>query len=141
MNDLPKTFTAETAPREVIALAESLVPQLLVGEHLAMIVLREQYDRVQISSVDLTGVGFFVNYEVPDDSPRTKPPDIVGGHADIEAEGLSIDAGCVLFVRDGLLSFLEIYTYGDSEVWSEQMKVIAIKNISPLCPPAESITS
>ncbi len=134
----PKTYTPETAPNEVIALARKLVPQLLVGDHSAISILREQYDRVQISSVDLTGAGFFINYVVPDAARRTNPPDFQGGCASIKAEGLNVDAGCILFVRDGWLDLFEVYTYGD--VWTENMNVMKIEDIFPLCPPMESTT-
>lgn len=70
----PKVYTPEAAPREVIALAEQLVPQMIVGDHPALEALRAQYDRARVASDELTGAGFYVNYEVPDDAPRATPP-------------------------------------------------------------------
>ncbi len=131
----PKTYTPENAPQEVIALAEQLVPQLLVGDHPALEALRNQYDLGRIENVELTGVGFFVNYQVPDDAPLTRPANFEGGNALIKADDLEYGAGCVLFVRDGRLAFFEGYTY--SGTWSEHTKVTAVEDVKPLNPPPD----
>jgi hypothetical protein len=134
----PKTYTAEAAPRTVLALAEQLVPQLLAGDHPVIEALRVQYERGRVETVELTGAGFYVNYRVPDDAPHARPPDFQGGNARIEAIGVSHGAGCVLFVRGGQLAFLEGYTYG--EVWPEHAELLAVEDVRPLEPPQEATT-
>jgi len=99
----PATYIAENAPRNVAGLAEVVVPYLLVADHPAITALRAQYRRRCITTVEMTGVGFFVNYAVPDDAPAAVPRDFAGGNAEIHIAGLEYPAGCVLFVRDGKL--------------------------------------
>ena len=106
------------------------MPQLLRGEHQSLDVLRTQYARCSVSSVELTGVGFFVNFDVPDDVERCTPANVAGGDTVIRYAESPIEAGCVLFVRDGLLRFLEIYTFdGD---WPEHATVTSVTDVMPL---------
>jgi hypothetical protein len=46
-------------------------------------------------------------------------------------------AGCLLFVRDGVLSFLEGYTYGGEE-WPEHPVVLELRDPRPIAPPPRS---
>ena len=62
----PKTFTAETAPVEVLALAALIVPRLIAGDDPTMAALREQYERAIIRRVELRGLNFVVDYQVPE---------------------------------------------------------------------------
>jgi hypothetical protein len=133
----PKMYIPEAAPREVIALAEHLVPQMLVGDHPALVALRVQYDRGQVATVELTGAGFFVNYQVPGDTPHAKPSDFQGGDVRIEAAGVTHGAGCILFVRGGRLAFLECYTHGGE--WPEDVAVLSVGNVQPLDPPSGQV--
>ncbi len=135
MTHWPKTYAPEAAPREVIELAGRLVPQMLAGDELALEALREQYDRGRVVSVELTGAGFFVVYEVPEDCPRAKPADFQGGGARIEVAGVERGAGCVFFVKCGRIAFLECYTFDG--VWPEDAKVLAVRDVVPLVPPME----
>jgi hypothetical protein len=71
----------------------------------------------KIRSIELSGVGFFANLEVPPDAPRATPPNITGGDARIDLSGVEHGAGCLLFVRNGHLNMLEAYTF--DEDWPE----------------------
>ena len=81
----------------------------------------------------MTGVGFFVHYDVPDDTPRTTPTHFAGGNAEIHITGLEHPAGCVLFVREGKLSLFEVYIFDDE--WPEDDMAVAVENVVPLVPP------
>lgn len=133
MENWPKIYLPHEAPPEVLALASQLVPLLLAGNHPAIVALRAQYAVAQITSVELTGVGFFVNYKVPEEAPRAVPSDFAGGNAYIELAGVNEPSGCVLFVHDGKLALLEGYTFAES--WPEHTQVLAITQILPLTPP------
>jgi hypothetical protein len=135
----PATYTAENAPRNVTGLAELVVPQLLVADHPAITALRAQYTRCSITTVEMTGVGFFVNYAVPDDAPAAVPRDFAGGNAEIQIAGLEYPAGCVLFVRDGKLRMFEVYIVDDA--WPEDDTVLGVERVVPLLPPAENQSS
>lgn len=111
----------------MLALAAQLVPQLLVGDHPAIAALRAQYERARVVSVELTGHGLFINYEVPGDAPLAFPADFAGGDAHIKVAGHGAPSGCVLFVRRGRLDMLEVHTYGDA--WTEHAQVLAVEDV------------
>jgi hypothetical protein len=112
------------------------MPLLLAGDHPTNAVLRAQYARSRIRKVELTGVGFFVEFEIPSDVARTVPTSFAGGSATIEVEGVKNPAGSVLFVKDGMLSKLEGYTYG-WDAWPEYAAVIDVRDAVPIGPPAK----
>jgi hypothetical protein len=129
----PKKYSGTTAPAEVLALVSRLVPVLLGGDHPAHAALREQFSHARIREVEMTGHGFYVDFDVPDNAPLAVPPTFAGGNAEIALEGASAGAGCVLFVRDGRLATLEGYTFGN-EGWAEHARVLAVENIQPVYP-------
>jgi hypothetical protein len=97
----PKKYSAAAAPREVLALIDRLVPSLIEGDHPALAALREQFRRLRVREVEMMGVGFYAEFDVPLDAPLAEPSNFAGGNATIALEGASHGAGCVLFVRDG----------------------------------------
>jgi hypothetical protein len=109
------------------------MPLLLAGDHPACTVLREQYARARVRHVKLSGVGFFVEYEVPADASRTAQENFAGGTVTIAVEGVEHGAGCLVFVRCGVLSFLEGYTYGGDE-WPEHPMVRDLRDVVPISP-------
>jgi hypothetical protein len=117
----------------VLDLAARLMPLLLAGDHPTCAVLRSQYARARIREIRLSGVGFFVEYEVPAGLERTVPATMSGGSVNIQLEGVEYGAGCVLFVRGGVISMLEGYTYG-SEQWPEHAAIGKLGDVEPLVP-------
>jgi hypothetical protein len=103
----PKKFAASEAPRTVLALVDHLVPLLIEGDHPALEALREQFRRARVKEVEMTGVVFHVDFEVPSDAPLATPSNFAGGGATITLEGANRGAGCVLFVRFDTGSLLE----------------------------------
>ena len=124
------TYAPDEAPRQVLALAALLVPQLLAGDHPQLETLRAQYERASIASVESSGVGVFVNYTVPDEVLKTVPANLTGGDARITVAGMEAPAGCVLLVRDGRLAFLETYCFVDA--WPVDAEVLAVDDVCPL---------
>lgn len=47
------------------------------------------------------------------------------------------EAGCLLFVRGGVIATLEGYTYGDE--WPERPVVISLTGPFPLAPPNPAV--
>jgi hypothetical protein len=92
----------------------------------------------QGEAIELTGVGFFAKFAVPHKAPRTEPKEISGGNVTIQVEGVEHAAGCVLLVRDGVISTLEGYTHGGES--PERPVVISVPEPTPVVPnePAES---
>ena len=107
------------------------MPLLLVGDHATCALLRDQYASSSIRKVELTGVGLFVDFEVPATVPRIVPPNITGGDVNIEVEGMKYGAGCVLFVKAGAISTLEGYAHG-GEQWPEHPVVGALRDAVPI---------
>jgi hypothetical protein len=128
----PKTYAVGDAPAEMLELVRRLVPMLLAGDHPASAALRSQHARASVDRVELTGAGFFVEFSVPLDAPRAEPRELTGGNVPIQIEGLEHGAGCLLFVRDGILRTLEGYTYG--EEWPERPIVVSLGEAVPLVP-------
>jgi hypothetical protein len=116
----------------MLDLVGHLMSLLLAGDDPASAALREQYARDKIVSVELTGVGFFVEFGVSSDAPRAEPKELTGGHVNIQVEGVMHGAGCLLFVRDGVIVRLEGYTYDDK--WPERPVVVSLTEPIPLVP-------
>jgi len=126
----PKLYSGADAPVEVLDLTAVLVPLLLDGNEPPLEVLRRQYASSSVIRVELTGVGFFVSFGVPDDLERCVPARIAGGDACIRYSESPIQAGCVLFVREGILQELEVYTFDGG--WPEHATVTSVTDVMPL---------
>ena len=88
--------------------------------------LREQIAHAEVASRELTGVGFFTTFSVPANAPvrRDVPStEVTGVGAAIPQ--LEHGAGFVLFVRDGIASMLEGYTYGDA-AWPDSVTEFSV---------------
>jgi len=84
---------------------------LLQGDHPILAILWQQYAAAKVASREFSGVGFFTNFEVSETAPLAEPPNFAAGNVDIQLKNVPYGAGCVLFVRDGKLDFLECYTF------------------------------
>jgi hypothetical protein len=129
----PKKFAAGDAPDEVLKLVQRLVPLLIEGDHPALLALRQQFARARVKEVELTGHGFYVDFEVPPDVALAEPANFAGGDAKLQVQGVTNGAGCVLFVRGGRLAMLEGYTYGD-DAWADNAVVLSIDDVFPIVP-------
>lgn len=80
--------------------------------------IRQQLAHVSLTKREFTGVGFFTEFTLPDDAPvhRDLPDDTIGG---VSADFPSVQhgAGFLLFIRDGVVTMLEGFTY--DEPWPE----------------------
>lgn len=89
----------------------------------------EQVRRATVLSRQHSGVGFFTDFDVPDDVPllggdfRTELAVVHSEHPD-----LSNGAGFVVFATDGKLSCLEAFTYG--EEWPADESKFSISKLS-----------
>jgi hypothetical protein len=129
----PKKYDAASAPSEVLAFVHRLVPHLIAGDHPALAALREQFRNATISEIEMTGHGFFATFSTPTETRLAVPADFEGGHAEIVLEGAPSGAGCVLFVRNGRLAFLEGYGFG-VEGWPENSRILAVRHVEPMIP-------
>lgn len=131
MPEYPRTLDGDDVSAELRSVIDSLTTRLLSGDDPAHSVLRDQCGRATISSVELTGAGFFAHFAVPADTPIVQPPRLIGGNVVMEVEGLAEGAGSLLCASDGRLAFLEVYVYG-SKPWTESTVVRSFGEVTPL---------
>jgi hypothetical protein len=92
-------------------LAEELVPLLLVGPDERLVALRVQWAASTRRIAGASSCGFFLEISVPAEVPRIKAPDFGGGDALIPVAGDEQPSGCILYLVDGALSYLEVYNF------------------------------
>lgn len=98
---------------------------LLQGDDEILHVLRHQAKEVSVSSRKMTGVGFFIEFDVPPHLPRIKShPTFTLGDVNGTAENVKHGLGFVLFIKDGALSVLEGYSY--DEPWPDEPRNLAL---------------
>ena len=80
--------------------------------------LRQQLTHASVAKRDFTGVGFFTEFALPADAPvRRDLPDTTIHDVGADVVGVEHGVGFVLFVRAGVISVLEGYTY--TGAWPE----------------------
>ena len=94
--------------------------KLLDGEDEVLSVLRQQLKGAAVSAREMTGVGFYTTFSVPDEVSRV-PGNVSFKFGDVIANirGLKLGAGFLLYVREGALHMLEGYTY--DEPWPQRI--------------------
>lgn len=76
--------------------------------------LRQQLAHASIAKREFSGVGFFTHFSLPTGAPiRRDVTDMQLGEVAADIDGLQHGAGFLLFVRDGVISFLEGFTYDE----------------------------
>lgn len=113
----------EVLPEDLV---QKVMELLLQGDHPFLAALRKQYLSIHVVRHEFSGNGFFTTFEVPEGIPIVTPKNISGGNVEIELENLPNGAGCVLFIRDGKLSMLEIYS--NTDPWPDRIVIKSISN-------------
>jgi hypothetical protein len=89
---------------------------LLAGDDDTLRMLRSQLDAATFLSRKFTGVGFFTDFEIPTSIERVgKRQNFEIADVFARISGLVNDAGFILFIREGVISFLEGFTFGDEQ--------------------------
>ena len=102
-------------------LEREVLEKLLTGDNSQLEILRNQLTNATVSSREFTGVGFFANFHVPPDMVRlSNRKRLTIGDIAANIEGLKHGAGFLLFIDDGVLEFLEGFTY--DETWPEKIE-------------------
>jgi hypothetical protein len=94
---------------EMLRLARELVPMLLEGEDARLKTLLLQWQTANVTISAASSCGFYADIAVLPDTPRVQAASLCGGNAVIPVLGCREPAGCVLYVADGALHFLEVY--------------------------------
>lgn len=113
------------------ALERAVLEKLLAGDHPVLTVLRAQLDSAEVSSRELTGVGFFTHLKVDRSVERapTPRPRIQVLYVGAEISGLERGASFVLFVSDGYLELLEGFSY--DEPWPPEISEFSLHYEGP----------
>jgi len=117
--------------RMLNAFERAVLEKLLDGNHPVLAGLRAQLDACEVSSRELTGVGFFTHLEVDKSVERvaTPRPRIQVLYVGAKISGLERGASFVLFVRGGYLYVLEGFSY--DEPWPQEISEYSLHYEGP----------
>lgn len=103
---------------ELNLLERAVMEKLLAAEDEVFAILREQLEAASVSRREMTGVGFFSHFSIPE-AVRRLPGNRSFKFGDVMATlaGLNYGAGFLLYIEDGLLSMLEGYSF--EEPWPQ----------------------
>ncbi|MFK8001053.1 MAG: hypothetical protein AB8H86_15765 [Polyangiales bacterium] len=115
---------------ELTVLEAAVLDKLLTDEHPVLIGLREQLATAHVKSREVSGVGFFTEFEWPRgvDPVLAAPASIRFGDLHAEFEGLQHGAGFILFVDEGVATMLEGYTYIGA--WPKDEVLVSLEYVS-----------
>jgi hypothetical protein len=110
---------------KLTTLESQVLDMLLRGQDEVLMILREQAKQLQVSSREMTGVGFYTEFVVPPDLPRVPGrPTFKLGDVNGTADNVSHGLGFLLYVKEGTLSMLEGYTY--DEPWPDDVRGLVL---------------
>lgn len=128
-------YPRDLAPAEISPglshLVWSLARRMLAGHAPQHSALRAQLDTARLSHITLTGAGLYAHFAHAPGTPRVSPPEMIGGDVRMEVATLDAPAGSLLKVSDGVLDFVEIYTFGEVG-WPDEPQVTAFGEAMPL---------
>ena len=100
------------------ALEDAIVELLLRGEHPGLDILRSQWAGSEVTNRETSGVGGFVTIKVPASSPvLAAKKRFTLGDVVLDLPGREAAIGAVLFVENGVLDMLELFTFDGA--WPE----------------------
>lgn len=114
----------EQEPIQINDLEQKLINALLEGDDQLLESLRAQMKQAVPVNRELTGVGFFLDFSVPDSVPPVKPGRIIINDVIFDLAGLQYGGGAILFTNGGRISQLEGYLNG--EEWPDEPRVTRI---------------
>lgn len=107
-------------------LERAVLEMFLDGDDARLGILREQLATCSVRSRELTGAGFFTNLHVPAGAHKIDSLHrVVISDVDADVPGLTHGAGFALFIENGVLDFLEGFSFGEpwpSEITGFQLR-------------------
>jgi len=92
----------------------ALLDALLAGDHPYLSALRLQRSAATPAKREWSTAGEFLTFQVQPDVPRVSPPDFDIHDVHFHMQGVDHPfGGAVLFIRSGVIDFLETYSYVD----------------------------
>ena len=99
--------------KQLTILENAILNKLLAGDLPELIQLRSQLRCCNIVRREFTGCGFYIEFKVSNSDLCIPFLDIQLGDVIAEIEGLEHGAGFLLFIKNGVLSMLEGYSYDE----------------------------
>ena len=106
-----------------------IISVLLEGNHPVLQILRQQLKYIKRIHRKNTGAGYYVEFDIQECPQILHKANFEIDDVFIRLQGQDEDAGCVLFIREGLLSFLEIYLYLDDFPKSPEILFFILQTI------------
>lgn len=99
-------------------LTKKVMNLLLAGNTKTLRELRRQYEKSQIISIEDTGIGFYINFEVSDSNLKLHLHKDCFNFGDVYGiyNGVFGAVGFILFIRNGFISCLEGFN-SNGEKW------------------------
>ena len=91
-------------------LETQIMKALLTGNDPVLNTLREQFYNSKIVKREFTGCGFFIHFSVLESCKKVNPQNFVIDDVYLEVEGAENGASAMLFIREGIIDFLEVVT-------------------------------
>src|SRR6266404_7198818 len=111
---------------DLTPLESAVLEKLLIKHGEPFHTIRKQLAHASVSSREFTGVGFFTHFTIPSEAPVRRDLDSTElGDVGAQIRGLQDGAGFLLFVRDGVVTMLEGYTYGDA-AWPDPITEFSV---------------
>lgn len=108
-------------------LEAAVLDKILAGDEPALVLLREQRQRMRVRGREFTGVGFYTEFEHSADTPRLAVSESIRfGDVLAEIDGLENGAGFLLFIDNGLITMLEGYSNAN-EKWPESISSFKLR--------------
>ena len=108
-------------------LERAVLEKLLDGDNNVFLeMLREQLPGITVSNRDYTGVGFYTDLVVAPKLVRkvAQPTNMTWGDVEADIEGTQHGAGFLLYVKNGIVSTLEGFTY--DEPWPDTVNKFSL---------------
>jgi len=114
--------------RHFSPLEAAVLTKMLDGAHPVLNALRDQVDHATGVVREFTGVGFWTDIELPSAWHAASVSNFELSDVGAEAASVQHGVGFVLFIRDGLLSMLEGFTY--DEPWPDDLGPFTLSYVS-----------
>ena len=86
--------------------------------------LKAQIATLKIKDRELTGVGFFTEFEAVDEIFKAQCDDFEISDVEGKLNGLNNGFGCVVFIKDGQIDTVECFSY--DEPWPDHVDQFAV---------------
>jgi len=96
------------------AFERRVLDAFLVGTEPQLEILRAQAAVARVSNREHTGVGAYINLEIPASTPRVSPSKIIFGDVNIQVADVPHGVSSLLWVTSGRIAFLEFAAHVDS---------------------------